>query len=145
MVQKRADERVDEDRIRGAHDTVARDGIAALLEGQIAADVVDDDQILLNEAVQVRDRLVQTHRVKSSLLGVRDQAFHIFQSAGDARLAVALQDGDIDQKVPVSDAAADVQSFAGTVRRKSLLLLCVDECDAVLPLEIVIAAVVERV
>ena len=111
------------------HGIVAQDhavgghGIAALLEVQIAADVVHDGQRRPQSRVQRRDGPVQAHGVEVPLLRVRQAALHVLQRAGHHRLAVSLQHGQVDQIPGVQRAFADAdRSHPGLDRAGGIAL-----------------------
>ena len=68
---------VGKDRVERSHDAVAHDGVAALFEIKVAADVIDHDKVLVNAGLQVSDRLMEPHPVEAGLFAVGQQAFQV--------------------------------------------------------------------
>ena len=135
-----ADEAVAEHRILAGEYPVHFDRVAAFLKVQIAADVVDQDEIPVDQRVQMRDRRVQPERVEAALFRVGDQPLRVFQRAGDERLPVALQNRHVDQKSGAHGLVADLDLHALRVIAGRGILLQVDERDPVLPADVQQAA-----
>ena len=64
-MQKTAGIAVHQHRIRRRHYTVAHHRITALFKIQVSADMVHNDEVLPDPGLQMRDRFVQTHAVKT--------------------------------------------------------------------------------
>ena len=118
-----ADKAVTEHGVLAAEDAVHRDRVAALLKIEVAADVIDQHDPSRQERVEIGNGPVQPERVEAPLLGVREQALRVFQRAGDAGLAVSLQNGHIDQIVERQRLLADADvHIIGTAAAGAVLL-----------------------
>ena len=134
---------VHQNRIHGCHDTVADDRISSLFKIQIAADMVDDNEVLMDALLQMGDRLVQAHAVEAALLFVGKKSLHIFERTGHFRLAMPLHDGHVDQKIDPVHHICDLQLHAGTVDLMPFFLLGVNKRHTVLFRQSIVAAVVK--
>ena len=123
---------VHKDRICRSHDTVAHNRVPALLEIQVSADMIDDNEILVNTALQMRDRFVQAHAVKAALLLVGQQTLHVLEGTGHLGLAVPLHDRHVDQKIDPVDHICDLELHAPAVDFMPFFLLCIDKRHTVL-------------
>jgi hypothetical protein len=81
--------------------------VAALLEIEVAAQPVDQDQVLADDRVQGRDREVQAQAVRTPLLPVGDAALEVLERAGHPGLAMALEHRHIDQVIQLQNLLAD--------------------------------------
>ena len=75
-----------------------------------------------------------------AFLSVGDQSLHVFQRAGDPRLAMALQHRKIDQKIDFFHAVADFQFHSSTVLPVKPVFLCIDKFHAIFTDQTVITA-----
>ena len=107
--------------------------------------MIDDDKVRFQNRRKMRNRPVQPQLVKTSFLGVRKQAFHVFQGAGHLRLAMPLQHRHVDQKVDFIHRIHDMQFHTGRIDRVRFLFLPVNERDMVMFGKLAVAAVFESV
>jgi hypothetical protein len=98
---------VHQHRIDRRDDAVHRNGIAALLEIEVAADRVREDEARLEHRIQPRDRLMKPELVEAALLVVGHAALEVFQRAGDGRLAMSLHHGQVDDEIGLGRLVAD--------------------------------------
>ena len=118
---------VDQHRVQSRHHAVAHDRIAALFKIQIAADMVDHDEILADPLLQMGDRFMQSHPVETGLLRIGQKPLEILERTGHPGLAVPLDHGHIDQKIDPVDGIDHIQLHAGAVHTVPFLFLSVDE------------------
>ena len=85
------------------------------------------------------DRLVKAHRMKMALLLVWNQALHIFQGAGQFRLAMAFQHRHINEKIKARRPVAEVQFQPFTVAYMKRVLLCIHKRNSILPAKVQIS------
>ena len=83
--------------------------------------------------------------MKTPFFRIRDQAFHIFKGAGNFGLAMSLQHRNINEKINVLYAGADMKLHSPTVCRIAFVLLCVMKDYSVLITESVISAGIEGI
>ena len=93
--------------------------------------MVDHDKILPDPAGQMCDRSMESHRMKVTFFLVRKQALHVLERAGDPRLAVSLEDRDIDQKIKPVSTVAEQEAHPSAVFFVPRILLCIDQRDSI--------------
>ena len=93
--------------------------------------MVDHNKILPDSAGQMGDRLMKSHCVKVTLFLVREQSLHVLERAGDPRLAVSLEDRDIDQKIKPVSTVAEQEVHPSAVFFVPRILLCIDQRDPI--------------
>ena len=94
--------------------------------------MIDNDKVLPDTCVKMSYRFVESHSMESSLLGIRDQALEILESARYMSLAVAFEDRNINEEISVSDAPADGEFFSSAVTLIAFFLLHIDKRHSVL-------------
>ena len=135
---------VHQNRVQRRHHTVADDRISAFFKIQIAADMIDNNKILMDACLQMRDRLVETHAVEAGFLRIGKKSLEVLEGASHPGLAVALDHRHIDQKVDAVHRVDDVQLHAGAVNCVVFFFLSIHKRNAVLLAQGSIAAILIR-
>ena len=94
----------------------------------------------MNVSVKVGDGFVKAHDMEAALLGIGKEALHVFKCAGNLSLAVAFQNRNVNEELKILNAVNNAKLHAVAVYLVGLLLLGVDEGNAVLFAEGVVAA-----
>ena len=94
-------------RVRAQIHPVGLNRVSTFLKIEVAADAVRNRQIRFERGRESGYRPHQPLRMETPLFPVRQTALAVFQRAGHARLAVAFQHGQVDEKRGVQRTAAD--------------------------------------
>ena len=97
--------------IDAADQPVHRDGVPAFLEGQVTANGVHDGELRAQDFRQAGNRLHQPQGMEAPLFRVGNAAFEVLQGAGEIRLAMRFQHGQVDEKIRFQEGLpADLES-----------------------------------